>query len=110
MTDLWEKPVDPEADAGVEGRRQTRARSRHLVGLKMADGRVCNGLLLDISLIGARVESSAPLTVGDSLTFSSVRMGERPAEVVWSEGKQVGLRFLDKMAAQAVTRRRNPAC
>ncbi|MGB3723187.1 MAG: PilZ domain-containing protein [Pacificimonas sp.] len=106
MTTPREPALDPGAPAFSSGaRRQVRARSRHLVAVVIG-GQPHNALLLDISITGARVETAAPVAKGDRIGFSSVRMGLRPGEVIWAAQGEVGIRFLDRAAAMAVSRNR----
>ena len=84
-------------------RRQVRADTDHLAALDV-DGKTLNVRVLDVTMTGARVQLSAEISGDGVLTFKSVRMGSRPARLVWREGDMVGLRFIDSEAMVAETR------
>lgn len=91
-----------------EARRQTRAETDQIVRIERR-GDAHKGRLLDIAMTGARVACKTRLREGDRVVFRSVRMGERPAEVVWSEKGVLGLRFTDDAASEAERRGQPPA-
>ncbi|MEO0499522.1 MAG: PilZ domain-containing protein [Pseudomonadota bacterium] len=91
-----------------EERRQERAETDHIAGLEWG-GDVHRARVLDIAMTGARIETDAALKAGDGLVFASVRMGRRPAIVIWRDGSTAGLRFTDEDAAAAERRGLPPA-
>jgi hypothetical protein len=80
-----------------DARAQARASTDHLAGLDWAGGRV-NARVLDVSLTGARVVTTAPVAAGDEVVLTTVRMGGRPGRVVRRNGDEVGLLFNDELA------------
>ena len=65
--------------------------------------------VIDVAMTGACVETNAALAEGDRLIYASVRMGRRPAEVMWCEDGRAGLKFTDEDAAAAERRGLPPA-
>ncbi|MCW4114478.1 PilZ domain-containing protein [Aurantimonas sp. MSK8Z-1] len=80
-----------------EARRYPRARTRLRPG-KLLDLRsghfLCDCLILDRSLRGARLGFFAPMTLSKPFfLFDEVEGVKQPAQLVWLEGREGGIRF-----------------
>ena len=80
-------------------RRDHTWRSVLMSGKLMADGRETECVVCNISLAGAQIRVKAALDYGQRLNLRIDRFGIFPAEVVWVDGENIGLRFLIAPAA-----------
>ena len=85
-----------------EKRRVSRVRfgHRHEVNLMGVDGtwrRTCN--LVDVSASGAKLEVEGSVDVLQSkeffLVFSSTGLAFRRCEMIWVDGSQIGVKFIE---------------
>ncbi|MBV7256891.1 PilZ domain-containing protein [Pacificimonas sp. WHA3] len=96
MTNVTFRPTD-------EPRAQPRADANHLAAL-IRDGKPSNARVIDVSQTGVCVETALALSEAEDLVYTSVRMGRRPAIVIWCENGVAGLAFTDDIARLAEAR------
>jgi PilZ domain len=78
--------------AGRESRRAERAKVYYMAQIA-AHGELERVKLLDVSALGARIESQVALFALDEVVL--IREGlQIPCRVVWSEGNRAGLEFI----------------
>ena len=97
------EPAVVKADGA--DRRRHRRRAVHVLGRLAHTARNEDCDVLDLSVGGARVRSSdpAPSTIyAGGVTLHLDRRRRLPAEVVWRQGDQLGLRFAEPAAAAEV--------
>lgn len=71
-------------------------RKRVLWAAKLARGaQRYDCVVVDLSLGGARIHLTQPMTKGETVTLKLDRLGLLRAEVVWQEEQSIGLRFVD---------------
>jgi len=93
------------------GRRERRWRVKHDVAIDVPDAGVPRNQVVtvrNLSENGLLVESTAPLPVGSTFSFTLADAGETSAEVVWQKGSLHGCRFhvpLPKSAVNAAVLR-----
>jgi hypothetical protein len=86
------------------GNTQNRsARRSHLLMAATLEvsGRAINVKLRNLSADGAQVEGDQLPVEGTSLLFRKGEMAV-PGQVIWTKGKQAGIRFAQKLETQAV--------
>jgi len=76
-------------------RRHPRSAVLWAAQLAIADGRILDCAVLDLSAGGAKLMVNHNLSVGDKVRLTSRRFGERQANVAWTEPERVGLQFLE---------------
>jgi len=78
--------------AGRESRRAERARVYYMAQIS-AHGELDRVKLLDVSALGARIESQVALFALDEVVLIREDL-QIPCRVVWSEGNRAGLEFI----------------
>jgi hypothetical protein len=86
--------------AGASKRRWKRVAVRWLAVVLIFDRRE-SCTILEISRSGARVQLNGSLPTGTDIVLFCDRFGTLEAEVLWSRGELVGVRFLDQAEADA---------
>lgn len=76
-------------------RRSFRRIHTILSGRLTSGERVSNGVVLDLSVSGARVHMAEPSPLGDTVTMHIARLGEFKGKVMWRASNMLGLRFAD---------------
>ena len=76
-------------------RRTVRKRVLWAAHLMVANRRF-DCVVVDLSLGGARLHYSEPVSKGEQVTLVLERIGSLEAEVVWQEERSIGLRFTDE--------------
>jgi PilZ domain len=85
-------PISEEDAAAL----RRNVRKRVLWAAKLACGaKRYDCVVVDLSLGGARIHLSEPVTKGEIVTLKLDRLGPLRAEVVWQEEQSIGLRFVD---------------
>lgn len=87
--------------------RPNRRRSMPRVAVEAAatlrsGGRTCRAAVCDISSVGARVRTRAPLVAGDRATVTLADMPPISAYVRWSDGEESGLTFETPIPMQII--------
>ena len=77
--------------------RRRHQRVRTLLTGSLVDGdRSVDGVVLDMSVAGARVQTAEPIGHGARLRIKIARLGEFTGQVVWRSDNKVGVRFKEK--------------
>ena len=76
-------------------RRHPRSAVLWAAQLAIADGRVLDCAVLDLSAGGAKLMVKHNLSTGDKVRLTSRRFGDRQARVAWTEPERVGLQFVE---------------
>ncbi len=83
------------SDAADADRRQHRRVRTLLTGQVNQDERVTDGVVLNLSVSGAKVRLAEPSFLGAIVKMRIARLGEFRGQVVWRTRNRMGLRFLD---------------
>lgn len=103
-SDPVESRTTPISEQEAAALRST-VRKRVLWAAKLARGaKRYDCVVVDLSLGGARIHLTQPVTKGEMVTLQLDRLGPLRAEVVWQEEQSIGLRFVDdaKTIADAI--------
>ncbi len=76
-------------------RRQFRRIRTLLSGRLTCGDRVDDGIVLDLSVSGAKVTLAEPAARGATVRMRIARLGEFTGEVIWRGRGRMGVRFLD---------------
>lgn len=83
------------SDAEAADRRQYRRVRTLLTGHLNQGERVIDGVVLNLSVSGAKVRLAEPSSLGAIVKMRIARLGEFRGQVVWRARNRMGLRFLD---------------
>jgi hypothetical protein len=92
---LAQRKTSPD---GVERRRHRRVPLLHSATLHDGE-RVIDCIIRDISVSGARLDIPLPPALPETLVLDIAEAGLLNGRIVWRDGGQAGLEFLDEPAA-----------
>jgi hypothetical protein len=93
--DPLESRTAPISEDEAAALRQT-VRKRVLWAAQLARGsKRFDCVVVDLSLGGARIHLSQPVTKGEMVILVLDRLGSLRAEIVWQEEQSIGLRFVE---------------
>ncbi len=76
--------------------RRSFRRIHTILSCRLTSGeRIDDGIVLDLSVNGARVRMAEPSPLGDTVTMHIARLGEFKGQVMWRASNLIGLRFAD---------------
>ena len=95
MSDPLESRTAPISEEDAAALRRS-VRKRVLWAAKLARGaKRFDCVVVDLSLGGARIHCSQPVSKGEMVTLVLDRLGALRAEIVWQEEQSIGLHFVD---------------
>lgn len=100
MAILAELHLEPEAS---ERRGSARRRLQLITEGTMPSSEDARVVILDLSVTGLLIESSAPLSVGDLLTVNLPEARTAEAIVMWNSGRYFGCKFTGPIPAAVVS-------
>ncbi len=83
------------SDAAGADRRQYRRVRTLLTGHLNQGERVADGVVLNLSVSGAKIRLAEPSFLGAIVKMRIARLGEFRSQVVWRTRNRMGVRFLD---------------
>lgn len=82
---------------------QSRREERKPLLLRIADSGPDTAMIMDISIGGALLRTSQPLTIGDSITINLPHGPAAEAQVTWSNGPLAGCRFVSPITEAMIS-------
>jgi hypothetical protein len=103
--------IEPESAPEVANDSDRRQHARNVKVMRVARLKdiqlhaECLGMVRDVSPGGMMIDADFPLEIGQSVSVALLDNQELTGDVVWKEGKTVGVKFLDEVTVEQILAR-----
>ena len=111
MARSFDASPDPESFPDENANADRRGHYRNIKVMRVArlkDIRLhaeCLGMVRDVSSGGMKIDAVFPMEIGQQISVALLDDQELTGEVVWSEGKTVGVKFAEEIAVEKILAR-----